>query len=350
MTLTGLTSFAQSSSTWISFWNRDSTLVGFKDVNGIIKIEPKFQGFTRANKFDDIMAVTEEINDKWHRYYLTKSGRIVGKDSLHIFDNGADCESEGYIRFRDRKSDKAGMFNRNGDIVIPAIYNDLTRVRNGMITALAGAMKKQWGEHYSWQGGKTTLIDTNNKILIDDFTFSDNINFFSVLISPQPTTDSTRQNFKGVNGQYYSFTDFNKEFQEWLKSSFLNNLTKNKLLKSANKEITYWKKQDGWTSEPTNAFIERNFELLKTTLLELNSKDSNYNIFSEGLNPYIYECDEYKKYFNNCGESKDWLYPIKTIVINYKDKKVLQQDHFEFLRTNEGYKLISVSIRKGVLK
>ena len=324
--------------------------MGFKDKNGMVKIGPKFKGFTIANKFDDIIAVTEEINENWNSYYLTKTGRIVGKDSLHIFDNGADCESEGYIRFRDGKTDKVGMFNRNGDIVVPADYNDLTRVRNGMIIALKGAEKKQWGEHFSWKGGKEILIDTNNKILIDNFKYDNNLNLFSVLISSHPTTDTIRQNFKGVNEQYYSFIDFDKEFRSWLKSSLLRNFTKNSLLECACKEITFWKEPNGWTSEAKSTFIDRNFELIRTKLLELNSKACDYSIFDEGLNPYIYGSDEYKEYFNNCGESKDWLYPIKNIVISYKDNKDLLQNHFEFLRTDSGYKFISITIRKGALK
>ena len=350
MTFTSLTLLGQSKDTWTSFWNNDTTLIGFKDKNGIVKIKPKYKGFTSANRFDDIIAVTEEVNENWNSCYITKAGRIVGKDSLHIFDNGADCESEGYIRFRDRKTDKVGLFNKNGDIVVPAEYNDITRVRNGMIIALKGAEKKQWGEHFSWKGGKEILIDTNNKTIVDNFKFDNNLNFFSVLISSQPDTDSTRQNFKGVNGQYYSFIDFDKEFRKWLKSHLLDNFTKKNLLESTFKEITFWKEPNGWTSEEKNAFVDRNFELLRTKLLELNSKDCNYHIFDEGLNPYIYESEEYKDYFNNCGESKDWLYPIKDIVINYKDKKELLQDSFEFLRTENGYKLTSITIRKGKIK
>ena len=125
----------------------------------------------------------------------------------------------------------------------------------------------------------------------------------------------------------------------------LDNFTKKNLPESSFKEITFWKEPDGWTREEKNTFIDRNFELLRSNLLELNSKNYDYNIFDEGLNPYIYESEEYAAYFNNCGESKDWRYPIKNIVINYKVKKDLLQNHFEFLRTAEGYKLISITIR-----
>lgn len=340
----------QSQDPWFPFWNKDSTLIGFKDKSGVVKIEPKFTGLTSKGSFENIIAIIEEINGVWDNYYLTKTGKITGRDSVHFFDNTSDCENEGFIRFHDRKTDKEGMFNKNGDIVIPAAYNYLTRVRNGMITALIGAEKKQFGEHYSWKGGKQILIDTNNQTLIDTFEYDNELNFYSILISSQPNKDTIRQNLKGVNGQYYSFIDYDKEFRAWLKSSLLSHFTKASLLKCAFKEISFWKEPNGWISEAKNSFIDRNFELIKTKLLALNTKNCNYHIFHEDLNPYIYESEEYKRYFNNCGESKDWIYPVKNIVINYKEKNDLVQDHFEFLRTDNGYRLISISVKKGKLR
>ena len=64
-------------------------------------------------------------DDRWFSFWNGDSTlrSIVGKDSVYIFDNTPDCENEGFIRFRDHKTDKAGMFNRNGNIVIPAEYN-----------------------------------------------------------------------------------------------------------------------------------------------------------------------------------------------------------------------------------
>jgi hypothetical protein len=341
---------AQNIDTWVSFWNKDTTVKGFKDKNGIVKIEPRFIGITIANKFDNVIVVTEEIDEKWNSYHLTKAGRIFGKDSLHMFDNGPDCESEGFIRFRDRKTDKAGLFNRNGDIAVPAECNDLTRVTNGMIIALKGAERKQLGEHFTWIGGKQILIDTNNNILIDNFKQDNYLNLFSALVTTQPSADSIRQNFKGVNGLYYSFIDFDKEFRSWLQSSLLNNFTQKNLLQNTFSEIIFWKEPRGWISEKKETFLNQNFNLIKTKLLELKSDECNYDIFSEGLNSYIYEADKYQQYFNNCGESMEWLYPIKKIVISDKHKKNLQQDHFEFMRTDSGYKLISISITSGAIK
>ncbi|MFD1603794.1 hypothetical protein ACFSJW_10230 [Flavobacterium artemisiae] len=342
--------FAQSNDVWTSFPNKDTTLVGFKDKNGIIKIQPKFNGFTIARKFENIIAVSEEENGKWKNYYLTKQGKIVGRDSLFVFDNGPDCENEGFIRFTDRKTDKMGIFNAEGKIVIPAHYSGLTKVRNGLIIALKDAEKQQDGEHFFWKGGKEFLIDINNKILIENFTYSNELNFYSLEKTKEPNKDETRDNFLGVDGMYYSFINYDKEFKHWLKNTFLTNLTKTSLEKHSFDKITYWKEPKGWISESKTMFVHHNYNLIKLRLQQLNSPKTDYFISSDGLNQFIYESEEYEIYFNNCHESKDWMYPTMDIVINPKNKTENGQDHFEFLRTENGYKLISVSLKTDNLK
>lgn len=347
------TSFAQSDEPWNAFWNKDTTLVGFKDKNGIVKIEPKFvAGMTPAHKFDDIIAATEEVNGKWTSYYQTKSGRIIGRDSLYMFDNVCDCESEGFIRFRDHKSDKVGVFNKKGNVIIPAEYNEMTRVTNGMIIALKGAERKYeaGGEHYSWLGGKEILIDTNNNVLIDNFKWVDNLNFYSLQISKLPSIDTLRQSFRGVDGQYYSFIDFDKEFKFWLKVNLIDHITKDNLLNATYNEVTYWKEPEGWIKEAKKSFIERNYEVIKSKLVEFNSTKHQYNIFTGDLNSYIYTSNDFDDFYNNCRESKSWIYPVKSIVISGKKKNDSLQDHFEFLRTDDGYKLICVTIERGRIK
>ncbi|URC14271.1 hypothetical protein [Flavobacterium sp. B183] len=341
---------AQNKDIWISFWDKDTTHIGFKDANGTIKITPKFMGFTTARKFDKIIAVTEEINGGWKSYYLTKSGKIVGRDSLYIFDNGPDCENEGYIRFTDRKTDKTGMFNSEGKIAIPADYSVLSKVQNGMIVALKGALKKQDGEHFFWTGGERYLIDLNNKVLIEDFKDSTDLNFYSLQKSKAPNKEETRENFAGVDGEYYSFINYDKKFRLWLKNNLLSDLSKENLMKISFDKITYWKEPIGWKSESKTKFIEDNYALLKSKLQQLKTSGTDYFVSSDGLNPFIFETSEYNTYFNNCNEPKEWMYPVKNIVINSSNKTDFKQDHFEFLRTEKGYKLISVSVAKDDLK
>ena len=130
----------------------------------------------------------------------------------------------------------------------------------------------------------------------------------------------------------------------------LCNLTKDNLLKNTNKDVFFWKESNGWMSEERESFIERNYVLIEKKLLQLKSKDCSYDIFDEDLSAYNFESAEYKDYFSTCGEAKSWIYPVKNIVISYKDKKDLAQDNFEFLMTKDGYRLIEVSVRKDELK
>ncbi len=352
ITISGLTLFGQSNDTWFSCWNKDSTLVGYKDKNGIIKIEPKFiRGFTNAIKFENIIAVTDEKNSKWSNYYLTKNGKVIGRDSLHIFDNGFDCESEGFIRFRDYKTDKAGIFNKKGNIIIPAIYNDLSRVRNGMIIALKGAEKKylEGGEYFSWVGGQEFLIDTNNNILIDNFKLDNKLNFFSLEKTNIPHSDTTRKSFLARDSLYYSFIDFEAEFKQWITNELQKNITLETLLSISFDTIT-WESKNGWTKTNKQKLLKENFTILKNGLLEILQPKTDYHISSEGLNFFMYEGVEFEKYYNNCGESKDWIYPTMSIVISHETKKDFSQNNYEFLRTENGYKLINLSIRNEKMK
>ena len=135
------------------------------------------------------------------------TGKSVEEDSIYIFDNAPDSENEGFVRFRDYKTDKAGIFNKNREIAVPAEYSDLTIVRNGMIIALKGAEREyhENGDFYKWKGGQELLIDTLNNILIEDFPLTYNLNFYSVEISQTPHSDSTRKSFLAKDGTYYSF-------------------------------------------------------------------------------------------------------------------------------------------------
>lgn len=342
--------FAQNDAVWTAFYNKDTTLIGFKDKNGVIKIEPKFMGMTTARKFENIIAVTEESGDSWKNYYLTKTGKIVGRDSLYIFDNSPDCENEGFIRFRDTKTDKMGIFNADGKIVIPADYSNITKVRNGMVIVLKDAKKEIDGEHFFWRGGKEFLIDINNKVLIDNFRYNDDLNFYSLEKSKEPSKDPTRESFLGSDEQYYSFINFDKEFKYWLEKTLLKDLSKANLEKHSFEKITYWREPDGWVSESKMKFIHQNYTYLKLKLLELKNPKTDYFVSGNGLNPFIFETAEFDMYYNNCNEAKDWQFPVKTIVINPKNKADFKQDHIEFLRTENGYKLISVSPAKNVLK
>lgn len=348
---------AQNTDTWIAFRSENSELKGFKNSKGLVEIEPKFMGLTSAIKFENIIAVMEVIDGEFKSYYLTKPGKKVGRDSLHLYDNGVDCESEGFIRFRDKETDKVGMFDKNGDIVIPAVYNGLSRVNNGLIRALKGAEKKYWDthnesgcNHYSLVNGKELLINTKNEVVIENFQYKGNLNLFSLIISTKQNDSPNRQSFKSNNGKYYSFIDFEMEFRNWINTELTNSLTLDKLIKVSFDSITYWEKTNGWTAELKRDFLKRNFNLIKVKLLELNKVESDYFITIDGLNSYIFEGEEFSQYYNNCGEAISEKYPVMDLIINHKIKSDLLQDHFKFIRTDNGYRLISVTVRNGEIQ
>jgi len=107
------------------------------------------------------------------------------------------------------------MLNSKGEIVIPAQYNDLTNVRGGLVMAIKDAKKKYWHEnepsgcnHFSWVEGKEYLIDTNNKIIIENFKHNYNLDLFSLKIENAPAPEAYRQSFLGADGRYYSFINY----------------------------------------------------------------------------------------------------------------------------------------------
>ncbi|MCR9228454.1 MAG: hypothetical protein NXH90_13630 [Flavobacteriaceae bacterium] len=351
---------AQDREPWVAFQNKDSSLIGFKDKAGNIKIAPKFMGYTIAKKFEDIIAVMEHHNNTYKSYYLTKAGEEIGTDSLFIMDYAADCESEGYIRFKDPKTERVGMLDKNGNVAIPAIYNHLSRVNNGLTVALKGAKKKYWDthnklgcNHFSWTGGTNYLLNTKNEILVENFDNEGYLDFFSLKISPTLPEDSfsVRVDFKGTNGNHYSFIDHEKVFVKMLNQLMPYDFLKDEFTKICYDIIYYQNSGSEWVSEAKKPFVYRNFELIKSRILHLMDNDSDYQIFVEGLNPYIYQGDEFAKYFNNCGEAEITQYPVMNLVINTKnDAGKPVQDHLGFLKTDQGFKLIGVSIQSEKLK
>lgn len=343
--------FAQSTEKWTAVWNEESELIGFENSEGEVMIEPKFMGLTFAREFENIIAVMEETNGEYEAYYLTKSGREVGRDSLYFFDNGADCENEGFIRFTDKKTDKVGLFDRNGNIAIPAAYDALSRVHSGLIRALKGAKKQRWANHeesgcnhYSWKGGQSLLLNTENKVLIEDFSYEGVLDFYSMSVQNEPSEELTKVSFKGVDGRYYTFTDLEKEFEQWVKTELLSDLTNRQLQSSSMDSVTYWDENNGWLRESKQTYLDKDFELVKARLHATQEDEIDYFVSIGGLNPFMYTGEQYSQYFNTCGEAKQEKYPTMTLIINKGTGSEFMQDQIGFLKTEKGYRLIEVSI------
>ena len=340
-------SFAQESEIWQFFYNADSTLIGFKDGKQNVKIEPKFGRISNAYKFDKIMAVSEPTEKSTKYYHLTKSGKKVGIDSLYIFDNGFDCENEGFIRFKDNKNDKVGLFDANGNIAIPAVYSAISRVHNGMLFTLKDATKIQDGEHFFWKDGTQSLIDTKNNVLIENFRLSENINLYSIKIEDNLIEkEGIRDYFEGKNGKTYSFINYEKEFKFWLETVFKSDLNSEKITYYSFKKISYWDDDKGWIMTKNNEISADVMTKIIKKLSAINDNSKVYHIFIDSLNPYIYKSKEFDLFYNNCNESIQ-KYPVMNVVLDGRKRYEYVQDQFEFLRTENGYKLVGVSIRSN---
>ena len=354
------TSYAQGPEIWTLFQDEETELIGYKDSNQNIKINPKFT-FAMDRQFKNIIAVYEQIDkNNYESYYLLKNGKKVGIDSLYLWDNAPDCENEGKIRFRNKDNDKVGFFDKDGEIIIPALYNDTSAFRNNMAVVLVNAEKIcHNGEKYSeqnkcelplWKGGQTHIINDKNEIIVEDFKYERNLDWFSLEIMETHENDLIRETFKGTNGKYYSFVNFEKEFNQWFKSNFLITQDISSLKDICFTKITFWSvSKSEWIKMETNSFLEKNKEILLQQINAFYEGTLQYSARKGDLNPYIFDSENYSKYFDSCGNSRKWHNPVFTVVASHRDKKgILNLDYkkyFEFLKTDNGYKLISLGVK-----
>ena len=343
--------FAQDSDTWIAFDSiaKDLTYTGFKDSKGALKIPPLFTGRTIARKFDNIIGTMEFVDSRYtDPVYITKTGAVI-KDSVYVVNYAFDCENEGYIRFKDPKTGNIGMFNGNAKVVVPAIYNELGRVYNGLMVGLKGAKKKIDNKYIFWEGGTKQLLDINNKVLIDSLKYDGHLNFYSLKITDKNENENLRHYFKGVNGKYYSFTDFEESLKWWVSTILLKELTEEGLAANTSKMIKFEDNGKEWLTEDKNSFIKRNFEQVKHRLQELTLNQKNYAVATEMIVKHIFEPENFGGYYNNCEEIKYWQNPVMSISLQ-KNKTNANAPRFYFIYTELGFKLIGVSQKSNSLK
>lgn len=365
-------SFGQIQDAWVRFYDTTTELSGYKDLKGNIKIPAKFGRFTRADTFHYIIAVAETIGSTNKEYYLLKNGKKIGQDSVFVFDFTFDCESEGKIIFKDWKKDRVGFLDKNGKAIVPAVYNYVLPFHNGIAIAQQNAKRKCWGknddttncEHLGWEGGETILINEKNEILADSLNIEDlsNINWYSKRINDPSIDTSIYVSIKGKNGLMYSFADYDKEFRKWFYNTFLLSLKNGDNLQNLLfDEVTYWSQNDGWTSLEKNVFLKAFPVALITQRFEPN-KLKEISISQDLFNEMIFDKDIYKKYLNSCGEHHRDKFPLYDVMLTYykkrqkpvpdiqseflKNYEIDYQEQFEFLRTEKGYKLLSVSLKR----
>ncbi|MGG9962515.1 WG repeat-containing protein [Ferruginibacter sp. SUN106] len=368
--------YAQSSRAWVSLYDAEKELTGYKDLKGNIKIPAKFNSPTQADTFYNIIAVNELLADSsFDLYYLLKDGRKVGRDSMYMFDFTFDCEQEGKILFQDKKKNRVGFFDKNGNVAIPAMYNYALPFHNGLTIARRNAKRKCLEgkdtlhcEHVGWDGGETILINESNEVLADSVdTDLNSINWYSFKINDTNIDTSTSVIIKGNNGNTYSFTDYEKEFTQWFYSGFLpaiNSSDNNKLKQLLFQKVTYMERGKSRTSISRNMFLQSFPAVITRERFRLNETKELY-ISRDDLSGLIVEQKEYRQFFNSCGGHNAAVYPVFSVLLEYYKKRAKplapespvsagavdiskyetdHQESFDFIRTEQGYKLLSISL------
>ena len=200
----------------------------------------------------------------------------------------------------------------------------------------------------------TLLIDKNNNILIDDFKYNNLIDLYSMKEN-DPTALSYRITQVGSNNNYYSFNNYEKYFEGWLEG-LINRIKFRKhnakeedppleRLINGSMPIIYvrnTKVVGSMRKVKSKPFIESNSAYLTASFIALQKKGADYFIGISGLDPYIWNEPNYEKYFDDCGEALEAKHPVLSIISNKKEGEKNYQEIFKFLKTDEGFKLISV--------
>ncbi len=328
--------------TWYAYYNSDSTLVGYKDQKGNVKLEPNLAPEELAPRFDAIMAIRSYEGEAPKLAYITKSGRQISGDSMYFYDNTPDCESEGFIRFRDRETDLVGMLDSQGDVAVPALYSHLSQVHNGLIIALQGASKRYLDtahsgcQHYIWEGGTQLLLDTKNQVLIEGIDKPYKLDLYTAQYSTSPSADSTRLTYPTVDGGYFSFYTFESRFERWIDSIAAQEISPSLLLSISSDSITYYQGERKVVDK--QSYIRDFYTSLKNLLLQTKDPSIYHHVTKTSTNPLVFALTDVAKYTNNCGQPLYQKYPIMSLHIDLPNQ--LGQSALDFLYTGAGYLLI----------
>lgn len=311
---------------------------------------------------------TKYVNSTLGVKYIIKREKaknlIVESKNVYYYDVGAsDYESENYIRFKSDKNGQVGLYNDKGEIVVPAIYTDLSRVHNGMLYALKGAEKENIGHdgdvHYMMVGGETLLLNTKGEVLIEnmDTPSSYSLDMFSLKITEKPIENSYYKSYIGTNGMYYNFVYLEAYFEHFVKYTFLPS-TKDATWQSfLTKNLVVNIEEEGedvgnYIAMGIQPFIKEYLSSVTQIFDIVHSSEKNKYTLTYDVNDWLsgmysdeFERKEVKRYFNN-GMWRVEEFPLFELNIKEVRDDKTRSNHFQFYRDKEGQmKLYKITIR-----
>ncbi len=324
---------------WFVFEDPKSGLLGYKDKRGHLRVAPTFH--MAPARFDNIIGV---IGKDYQASYLFKHAKPV-HNKLYFYDNSPDCESEGTIRFKDKG--KVGILSKEGNVLIPAIYSAITPVKNHLFMALYNAKKvchdgKDYNdnkpcEHPFFQGGKTFLMHDSNRVIVENFTYTTDLNWYDYEVGYRPSSHPLRDSFKGVDGKYYTFKNSKKEFEAWFLNEFRQTFHQSH-------DTLIFKKLSVQQLESLSS--AKQLAAVEKIMHEL--KHHTFYILSNDMALYAWDNPRLQNYFDACGRLKAAQYPGFTVVVEYDIGGEYYQKHLEFFKTEDRYRLIDLYIPKAL--
>jgi len=341
---------------------KEGDLVGYKSTQGQTIIKPRFSK-AHAQKLEDIMIVSESKKDQDESFYLTRSGKKLNNVKAYKYGKSYECENEGFIRFKDPDSDMVGLFNKDGKVVIPAEYNDLSQVHFGLVRAYKNAEKQKahnqtysFGykyyqdhlrggcNHINWIGGDKQLLNTKNELLIEKFNHKGRLDFSSLIIQEEASENPAKESFLGTDGSYYVFTNIEKDFEQWIAEDFLRGIDTETLIMNTMDSIMHADKEGEWTVESKSDFYDKNAKEIINRLSGLSAEKLDYRVRLIELNPKAYNRSYFSRYYNNCGQSIKAKYPVLELRRDDYSSDKIKRTVLRFLKTDTDYKIIDVRL------
>lgn len=299
-------------------------------------------------------------------YYLIKqdNGADIRIDHVYYYDVVApDYSSENYIRFTDKDRELVGLYNDKGQVVIEPIYSGLTKVHNGMLYALKGAVKDNIGRngdrHNVHLGGDTYLLNTKGEVLIEDMLEPHiDLDMFSLKITDEPLEDSYYVNLKGVNGKYHNFVQLEKYLQHFTEQVFLPSTEGSKWEKylSDNLKVNLEVENDNigdYIVIDKKELLEDKRELITQAFDLVRAGDSSRYHIDYYIEDRVITDDteitseqDRQLYLDEEGKWRSADFPVFSVNIKEIKGKQKRSNHFDFYRNKEGgMTLYQITIR-----
>jgi hypothetical protein len=132
-----------------------------KQSNGELFLKQKVLQQLRFDSYG-LSPVFSSVNG-W--MYVSRAGKVL-ITGVPVMDNGADTFHDGLVRVV--KNNKYGFSNRQGRLVIPAVYDGAMNFENGKAKVCNHCTNKcvdQSCEYHAFSGGQWFVIDTKGTVV-----------------------------------------------------------------------------------------------------------------------------------------------------------------------------------------